>query len=311
MSDEITICSDCGTTNKAARSFCVTCGVPLWVPEKQITTPGLPADALDTWKNAIEEWRNALRAGEPDLLFWGHIASLLTLAISYAGTRHFPRAHAHLAIILLTLERDAEAEREANIALQQNPNESRAQQVRVALALNKAISRGERFSNSFPFLHRRAGSLCARSDTNQETSVKKASVTPARARDVRLVRSDTSNLIAELEKMLAIFNFLCDTNTNVDEYLNIADFLIVVGDRMRRIPFADWRAKLYDVVANTPTDKLNCPGREQEVEEIRQRARIGSLLFDLKPERRVSRRKTTTKPDSLLKRGLSFGPTII
>jgi len=117
-------------------------------------------------------------------------------------------------------------------------------------------------------------------------------------------------LIAELEKMMAIFNDLCGTYTDVDEYLNIADFLIAVGDRMSKMPLADWRARLYEVVANTPTDKLNCQGRQQEVEEIRQRARIGSLLFDLKPERRLSRLKTA-KPDSPFRRSLSLGPTIV
>ena len=311
MSDETTIsCSDCGTANKAVSNFCVTCGVPLWVPEKQMSTSSLPADALEVWEKAMAEWRNAVRIGEPDLLFWGHIASLLTLAISYAGTKHFPRAHAHLAIVLLTLERDAEAEREANIALEQNPNESRAQQVRVALALNNAISRRARFSNSLPFLRRRAVSPCAKSATHQETRVKKTGLTLTRAGDVRLVRSETPNLIAELEKMMAIFNDLCGTYTDVDEYLNIADFLIAVGDRMSKMPLADWRARLYEVVANTPTDKLNCQGRQQEVEEIRQRARIGSLLFDLKPERRLSRLKTA-KPDSPFRRSLSLGPTIV
>lgn len=107
---------------------------------------------LERSNSEVENRSRGRRAGHSIL---GHIASLLTLAISYAGSTHFPCADADLAIVLLTLGRDAEAEREANVALEQDPNEFRAQQVRVALALNREMIREEHLSSLPPFLSRR------------------------------------------------------------------------------------------------------------------------------------------------------------
>jgi hypothetical protein len=297
MNAENVRCPECGTINESVKSFCEACGAPLWVPEKPGTTDEPPANALETWKKATDEWRDALIGDEPDVLFWGHIASLLTLAVTYAGTTHFPRAHAHLAIALLSLGKDVDAEREANIALEQDPNEFRALQVRVVLALNKELLREERLSRLIPFIHRRGERSGEQSFTNFKRNAKYTKLDPTLAAcDVNPeCLSPQSSLVAELERIVAVFRNLCDAPSDVDEYLNLADFLIMVADGMRKMPLVDWRARLYNIVAHTPIEKLNCEGREQEVEVVQQRARLGSLLFELKPEQRVARRRSSSK----------------
>jgi len=298
MSAEIINCSDCGAVNEAGRSFCVACGAPLWIPEKHGTTAELPANALEIWRKAIAEWKNAVKPGKPDVLAWGHITSLLTLAISYAGSTPFPRAHARLAIALLTLGRNVEAKREADIALQQDPNEFRAQQVKVALALNREKIREELLSRVPPFLCRGRARLGDAGFTNP-ASMSGPSLKPMTDEsNVGVPGPAISSLIAELERLVTIFRNLCDSNANVDEYLNVADFLIMVGDGMREMPLADWRARLYRIVANTPTDKLDCQGRELEVAAVRHKARLGTLLFKLKPAQRIARRRVSSTTDA-------------
>ena len=297
MSAENVRCPDCGTTYEVVRSFCDACGAPLWVPEKSITTSEPPANALETWKKATDEWRNALTGEEPDVLFWGHIASLLTLAVTYAGNAHFPRAHAHLAIALLSLGKDIDAEREANIALEQDPSEFRALQVKVVLALNKELLREERATGLNPFARRGGERRGERSLPHIKRNARYTKIDPTIDPSNFNPESlpSRSDLAAELERIVAVFRTLCHARTDVDEYLNLADFLIMVADGMRKMPLVDWRARLYSIVANTPTEKLSCEGREQEIEAILQRARIGSLLFELKPEQRVARRRSSSR----------------
>jgi hypothetical protein len=298
MSVENVPCPDCGAANQAIRSFCDSCGAPLWVPEKQNTMGEPPANALETCKKATDEWRNALTGDEPDVLFWGHIASLLTLAVTYAGNTYFPRAHAHLAIALLSLGKDADAEREAKIALEQDPTEFRAQQVRVVLELNKELLREERMSGLIPFVHRRGERPGTQSLPSLKRNARYSKLDPTTiaAYDANPeCLSAQSSLEAELERIVILFRTLCDGKTDVDEYLNLADFLIMAADGMRKMPFADWRVRLYSIVANTPTEKLGGEEREQEIEAIRQRARIGTLLFELKPEQRIARRRSSSR----------------
>lgn len=297
MTAQDTGCPDCGAANEASHRFCAACGAPLWVPATRGITNEIPANAVETWKKATDEWRNALQGEEPDVLFWGHIASLLTLAVTYAGSTHFPRAHAHLAIALLSLGRDVDAEREANLALEQDPSEFRAQQVKVVLALNRELLREERLSSLLPFLDRKGARLGDRVSAKRNGNGKPKNLKPIK--DANQVRPDSlaikSSLVDEVEKMIALFRNLCDAQTDVDEYLNVADFLIMIADGMKDMPLADWRARLYNVVAHTPTNKLDGQGREQEIESVRQRARLGTLLFELAPEQRVARRRGSSK----------------
>jgi hypothetical protein len=234
----------------------------------------MPADAYELWKTATDKWQSALTMREPDVILWGHIASLLMLAVSYAGSAPFPRAHAHLAIALLTLGMDAGAAREADIALAQNPVEFRAQQVRVALALSNGRESTEphRVLDFASFQHQEArDDACAAPIDAGESA-------PAYA------------LVDELERLIVLFKDFCEVNTSVDEYLNVADFLILMGDEIEEMPLADLRAELYRAVAHTPADRLDYRGREHEVADVLKRARRGVLSFEFKREEQPTHR---------------------
>jgi len=271
-------CIECGVTNETPSHYCVACGAPLRIPEGEGQTPYLPLDSVQLWRTATFEWKNALKSDEVDVGLWGHIASLLSLAITYAGSTPFPRAHAHLAIALLTLGLDAGAEREANIALEQNPIEFRAQQVKVALALGDADVQGDSLSNVLPFRQNRED----------------PEIIPIQEQGYcteEEIRSTPLDLVAEVEQTLSIFQAFCDANTDVDEYLNIADFLILLGDQLKDESLASLRRDLYKLVAYTPTDKLDCRGRERQVVDILQRSREGLYSLEPGPRRVVARRR--------------------
>jgi hypothetical protein len=290
MDFETIACFGCDTENETTSRFCETCGAPLWAPLPQDTTPEIPAPAYELWKNATDEWKKALKAGEPDILLWGHLESLLSLAISYAGSTPFPRAHAHLAIILLTLGIDAGAEREANIALGQNPNEFRAQQVRIALALNGELTQEQPQSCSPAFLYAGTGNSGDAVSSEPYESMETGNLSVVEADGGQFENSTVPTLVTEIERMLVIFRNFCDTNTDVDEYLNIADFLILSSDQIQNIPL-ELRAELCSAVAYTPTDMLNSEGREREVVAVLQRARRELLAFKHTPEESTARRR--------------------
>ncbi len=278
MIAESTGCVECGAMNEAPSRYCVTCGAPLWIPEGEGQASYLPRDSIQLWRTATYEWKNALRSDEVDVGLWGHIASLLSLAITYAGSTPFPRAHAHLAIALLTLGLDAGAEREANIALEQNPLEFRAQQVKAALALSDAEVQQAGLSKVLPFRGNR--------ENPQATAIPEQG--NGMEGEVRLTPLD---LVAEVEQTLSMFQAFCDANTDVEEYLNIADFLILLGDQLKDESLAGLRRDLYKLVAYTPTDKLDCRGRERQVVDILQRAREGLYSLEPGPRRVVARRR--------------------
>ncbi len=283
-SDTIT-CFDCGLVNSAIHYFCAYCGTPLWPPEEPATPSDLPEDAYELWKTATDKWQSALRMRDPDVILWGHIASLLMLAVSYAGSTPFPRAHAHLAIALLTLGMDAGAAREADIALTQNSIEFRAQQVKVALALSSG--------KEAPPEHRVLDFASFQHPAVENTgNAEHATCTLIDADDVAAGESaPVYDLEDELERSIALFKDFCEINTNVDEYLNVADFLILMGDEIEEMPLEDLRIELYRAVAYTPTNLLDFGGREHEVADVLKRARRGVLSFEFKQAEGRARRE--------------------
>ena len=286
-SDTIT-CFDCSLANSTSHYFCAYCGAPLWLPEEPTAPSDLPADAYELWKTATDKWQSALRMREPDVILWGHIASLLMLAVSYAGSTPFPRAHAHLAIALLTLGMDAGAAREADIALAQNPIEFRAQQVRVALALsNGKESTQHRLLDFASFQHQAMGNT-----GDNAGDAEHATRALIDADDVAAGESaPVYDLVEELERIIAIFKEFCEINTSVDEYLNVADFLILMGDEIEEMPLADLRAELYSAVAHTPTKLHDYQARERDVADVLKRARRGVLSIEFTREERLARRE--------------------
>ena len=289
MRTDDTLCSNCSLANPTTHHFCVYCGAPLWSPADQAAPSDLPADAYELWKTATDKWQSALRMREPDVILWGHIASLLMLAVSYAGSTPFPRAHAHLAIALLTLGMDAGAAREADIALAQNPIEFRAQQVRVALALSngREATQEHRLLDFASFrqqtVGKAGGAVC---------DAERATRALIDADDVAAGESAPGyDLTEELGRIVAIFKDFCAVNPSVDEYLNVADFLILLGNEIEEMPLADLRAELYSAVAHTPTNLLDYRGREHQVADVLKRARRGVLSIEFKREERLAGRE--------------------
>lgn len=288
--DLVITCLSCDKANDTTSRFCEACGAPLWAPLEQDPIVEVPPQAVEMWKNATDEWKNALKTGEPDILLWGHIESLLSLAISYAGSTPFSRAHAHLAIVLLTLGMDAGAEREANIALEQDPNEFRAQQVRVALALNGELTQEPPQLCSLASRQPDAGDAGNAGFTELEESSERGNLRLIEADSLEFEGSPTPTWVIEIQRMLTIFRNFCDTNTDVEEYLNIAEFLILLSNQIQGLPL-DLSAELYSAVAYTPTDKLNCQGREHEVVAVLQKARSELRALKHRPEHYATRRR--------------------
>ena len=290
MDLETIACFSCGTANDTTSRYCDTCGAPLWAPRRQEMPAEIPEQAVELWRNATVEWKKALRADDADVQSWGHIESLLSLALTYAGSTPFPRAHAHLAIVLLTLGMDDGAEREANIALTQDPNEFRAQQVRIALAMNGELLQEEPASESTAFAYAAAEDFGNAISTEFTAGAPGSNLRLVEYAESELDGSTPSPLVAEIERMLTLFRNFCDTNTDVDEYLNLADFLILSSDQIKELPI-ELRSELYSAVAYTPTDKLDCQGRGREVVAVRERARRGLFSLEQKPQQHSARRR--------------------
>ena len=242
-------CPACGEPNRTPGRFCLSCGAQLWNSQNETIDP--IALVVCSLKNALSEWKEVRKTGESNILFWRQIAPLLKLTTSYEGRLPSPRAHAHLAIALLALGRHAAAEREATLALTQDPDEFRARQVKVALALIKDKRR----------------EVCAGDH---------ASMRP----------DEDSNLDAEVREIISFFEDFCTTNSNAGDYLNFADFLITLGDALEDTPFTNWRAKLYSVVAYTPTREIQDQERAREAAPLLQRARDRLRALALAPRRR-------------------------
>ena len=273
--NEMSRCGNCDLPNEDVHSFCVSCGAPLWTPTKPAGSIKPPADAVALWSHAMQEWRYALTLGEPDRLFWEHIASLLSLALDYCRGAPFPRAHCHLAIVHLTLGNNTQALSEATIALQEDPQEFRAQQVRVALALDKVRDSNRRSWLASPGMFSRKGS-------------EPAPKAEGKSRGANLERSHGSierlDLGSEVVRIVDMFNHMCASPLDVGDYLNLADFMICVAEEIKSMRVGDLWVTLVDSVANSLTDKLDCRGKEDEVTQIVQRARLAHRSLDRAPE---------------------------
>lgn len=228
---------------------------------------------LEPAPEAIEHLDRAmemLRAAEEDELtdtLILDVASELTLAIHKANAP-FPRAHASLAMLLNQLGDDQRAGYHANIALQQDPNEFRAQLVRLDVEL-----KGVRFVNL------QAGDFVTLDGTWEEAfagSVIKsfASITAASHAGITQAK-----FRSEIDRLTSIFKNLCKTGIEVDEYLFMADTMIGLGDFARGLPFSSGYLDLYAAVVNTPVDELDLSGREEDVAAVRRKAEGRSLLF--------------------------------
>jgi len=195
------------------------------------------------------------------------ICAELALAIDKAGAP-FPRAHAWLANYFFELGDGKNAWEHANIALRQNPNEFRAQLARILVAWGN-VKTVDKFSArdivwGGGLTNMIAGTL---------GSFTGFLVVNANAEMTQM------NFKNELLRLAQIFISVCQTNTDVDEFIMMANTLIAAGDLIKDIPMPGGRPNLYIEIVNAPLNHLDKKGREQEIADVRRKAEGRSLLF--------------------------------
>jgi hypothetical protein len=222
-------------------------------------------EAADLFQKTLSKWEHAdetknIEDLKKDIISW------LATAIKKANAP-FPGAHTQLALFLNDVGDDKNAYIHATIALRHNPNNFRAQLVRVDNFL-----RGVKIAKpGVPhFLETKAGSL----EANIALSVIKTAVTALLAADAALTQSAFRK---ELLRLVEIFRETCRTNNDVDEFLYMANSLILVGDIIKDMPIGG-KPNLFKEVADAPTNLLIMNGKEQVIMETCAKAE-GRAIF--------------------------------
>jgi hypothetical protein len=223
-------------------------------------------EAIEHFNRAIDMWNNAEESRRDDTLR-NDVASELALALKKANAP-FPRAYALLAMYLNDLGDDQRAEWHADRALQQNPNEFRAQLVRIDVAL-KGVKIAKVSAGDVIALGGRP------QDAVGETLGRMTGAAIAKTR----AGMSQANFKRELERLVQIYRNVCLSNDDVDEYLMMSEALIGLGDFIKDVPMPGGRPNLYVEVVNAPTNNLQITEREQGVTDVRRKAEGRSLLF--------------------------------
>lgn len=240
----------------------------------------LPQEAKDIYNRALDIGAAAQRKNKVDRAFWDEYAGLMTLAIKKSGNVPFSEAHCELGRALMALGKSGDAERELNIALLQDPNDWDAQLYKIAIYSEKI----RELPGAKDFVHidtqrysgDAAGSFAGNVIASVLGTLGKAAISGISA---GVAVNTHSTFKAEVEKLVTMSKNFCETNTNVDAYLNMAEILIELGDEVRKMPLTGGRPNLYDAVVHLSTAKLDATGREQEITDIRNRAEGKSLLL--------------------------------
>lgn len=199
-------------------------------------------EAWELFEQALKEW-NDTKESDQDEKLRRDVASLLSTAIQKAGAP-FPRAHSLLSIFLCDLGQEREAVIEADIALSEDPNEFRAQLVKVDVAWKgtklKKLGLGD-------FLI-------------QEKSWEASIISSVLGGAVNILVAASAlatqmTLNTEFEKLVQIFRQVCSTNKDPEEFSFMAQRLIEIGDMLLKVPLTS-KPNLYLEVANAPIDLL-------------------------------------------------------
>ena len=179
--------------------------------------------AMEHFNRAIDMWNNADESKLDDNLR-RDVCAELALAINKAGAP-FPRAHALLAMFFNDLGDDVSAGHHANKALQQNPNEFRAQFVRIDVVLKNVriakVKTGEVIEWSGNIENMIFGTLG------------KAIAAGVISSQAGRTQTDFKN---EVIKLVKIFRNVNRTNTDIEEFVMMANLLIGVGDFIKDLP---------------------------------------------------------------------------
>lgn len=196
-----------------------------------------------------------------------NIAALLALAIKKAGNP-FPLAEAKLGLFLYFLGDKKDAIQHANLALQYDSDSFLGQFVRVLFTLEnirvRKLGLGDFFGGG--------GSL----EGSVIVSGIKTFFSLAEAGGAAGTQKQCKE---EILRLIEIYRRVCLVTTDVDEYLQMSQLLIVLGDIIKDIPIFGGRPNLFIEVVNSPIIQLEMGESEQEVEDMRLTAEGKSELF--------------------------------
>jgi hypothetical protein len=199
-------------------------------------------EARELFEQALTEWDNTKESNQDEKLR-RDIASLLSTAIQKADAP-FPRAHSLLSIFLCDLGQEREAAIEAELALNEDPNEFRAQLVKIDIAWKgtkiKKLGIGDFLQQEKSF----EAALLASAMKGVFSVLAAASAIATQA-----------VLNTEFDRLVKIFRYICSTNTDAEEFSFMAQRLIDIGDMLIKIPMST-RPNLYLEVVNAPIDLL-------------------------------------------------------
>ncbi len=223
-------------------------------------------EAIRCYEKAMDSWGDST-IGQLDDDKKRNIAALLALAIKKAGCP-FPLAESKLSLFMYSLGDAKEAVRYADLALQHDADSLTGQFVRVATSLDslrvKKLGAGDFLADGGSL----TGSVIA-SGIKSFFSIMGAGA----------AASTQVNCKGEILKLVEIYRRVCKTTTDVDEYIQMSQFLIAIGDGIKDIPFVGGRPNLFIEVVNAPITQLETNGREQDIEDVRLTAEGKSELF--------------------------------
>jgi len=190
----------------------------------------------------------------------------------------FPPAYALLATMMNEMGKDSEAERYARIALQQDPNEFRAQLVLIDVAVEGVQLINLRPGHFVHFEGHNRGDLAEQVvlsavGTVLGTAVKSISTLAQSG----WAANKQAKFKDELERLIVIFRNLCETNTDPNEFIFMGQTLIDFGDWIKDWSLFGGRPDLYSPVANANVEKLGEAAKEKEVMAVIHKAQ-GRLL---------------------------------
>jgi len=232
---------------------------------EQIAQPS--QEALDVFERAKNKLFKAGEGGDVDNSVIQDVMSLVALAINKANAP-FPRAHSVLSILLEQVGNEKEALKHANIALQQDPNEFRAQFVKIDVSMKgvriRKLGVGDFIDNDRDIASAIVG------------SVFKGLFSLGSAAHAATTQM---NFKTEILALVEIFNNLCQTSIDANEYIYMSDMLISLGDVLKDAPMPGGKPNLYQEIVNIPLDRIVIGDMKDEVMDIRDKAEGRSLLF--------------------------------
>lgn len=252
MSNRV-ICPKCGHSNSRHRVTCKRCRVNLaQARAEESRKVVLPQEAAEHLERARKLFNNLDETAEQDKeRLYRDIAAECALAISKADGP-FPEPHAMLGWVYLFLEQPDKAFKEFSRASQEDPDNFWAVAGRVRVL-------GMRYYNATQSVSTGDwGTLLFGLGKAQDKA---------------------SSFVAELNRLIRVFRRALSRSQDVEEWIWMSEQMLELSDVVDRVPtMLSRKPSLCAPVAEAPWDTLDITGHEDEVREIRQKAKGRALL---------------------------------